>query len=290
MGKSKSSNTIKLVNNGMVIDKNVDVALAFEDFFSSVPASITNNLNSSSALAETFLRDHVAGCSTLFELRHVTANDIVTAFKTLNLKNTCDLWGMSVNLVNNIIENIANNLAFIFNKCCDYGTFPNLLKLSKVIPLFKKGDQEDCNNYRPISILPTLSKVFEKLILNQLTSHFASNNLLHTKQFGFTKGRSTTDAGVALLTHIYKAWENSKNALGIFCDLSKAFDCVEHCTLLRKLSHYGIKGQAQNLIASYLHDRIQTVVVNGERSGGASINIGVPQGSILGPFLFLVYQ
>ncbi|KAA5661936.1 hypothetical protein F3G62_32085, partial [Pseudomonas aeruginosa] len=100
--------------------------------------------------------------------------------------------------------------------------FPDLMKHSKVIPLFKSGSTDDPSNYRPISVLPTLSKIFEKIILTQLLEHFNSNNLLHNKQFGFTRGRSTTDAGAYLVKNIFKSWEESHDCLGIFCDLSKA--------------------------------------------------------------------
>ncbi|KAA5662330.1 reverse transcriptase family protein, partial [Pseudomonas aeruginosa] len=167
--------------------------------------------------------------------------------------------------------------------------FPDLMKYSKIIPLFKSGSTFDPTNFRPISVLPTLSKIFEKIILEQLLNHFYSNNLLHNKQYGFTRGRSTIDAGVDLIKNIFQAWEESHNALGVFCDLSKTFDCVEHNTLLRKLHHYGIRGVSLELIKSYLSGRIQKVDVKGTRSSGVLLNMGVPQGSILGPFLFLVY-
>ncbi|GBP16981.1 Probable RNA-directed DNA polymerase from transposon BS [Eumeta japonica] len=112
---------------------------------------------------------------------------------------------------------------------------------------------------------------------------------MNVKQFGFTKGRSTTEAGVELIQQIFGAWEDSRDAIGVFCDLSKAFDCIHHDTLIRKLHHYGVTGRSLGLLESYLSDRIQRVDIYGERSSGSAVNMGVPQGSVLGPFLFLVY-
>ncbi|GBP89069.1 Probable RNA-directed DNA polymerase from transposon BS [Eumeta japonica] len=113
---------------------------------------------------------------------------------------------------------------------------------------------------------------------------------MNVKRFGFSKGRSKTEAGVELIQQIFDVWEDSWDAIGVFCDLSKAFDCVHHDTLIRKLHHYGVMGRSLGLPKSYLSDRIQRVDINGERSSGFIVNMGVPQGSILGPFLFLVYR
>lgn len=288
-GKSKNRDDIVLVENDVVIKSSESVAQVFENFFSSIPVTTTATLDSCPSRALDLLRTSVRQCDSNFTFQHVFPSTVIGAFKSLKLKGTEDLWGVSVQALASIIYCIAPRLAEIFNSCIDEGKFPDLLKCSKIIPLFKSGNSEDPTNYRPISILPALSKVFEKLILTQLLGHFNRNSIMNEKQYGFTQGRSTTDAGRALIGHIFDAWEASQNAIGVFCDLSKAFDCVHHSILLGKLEHYGIKAKALELISSYLDNRIQRVDVQGTKSVGSIMKMGVPQGSILGPFLFLVY-
>lgn len=289
-GKSKPRNCqVNIVSeNGQTL-LNHDVASAFEDYFSNIAVNTTQCLHSSASEAYTLLCANVKKCDVNFQFSNVNTVDVINTFKSLNLKKTEDLWGTSVQVIHHIIDLIAPYLALIYNCCIAEGVFPNLMKLSKVIPLFKSGDLSDLTNFRPISVLPVLSKVFEKLMLKDLLGHFNRNKLLSCKQFGFTRGRSTTDAASVLVKYIYESWEESCDAIGIFCDLSKAFDCVDHGTLILKLEHYGLSSNALSLMASYLSDRLQTVVVNGTQSNGAVVKLGVPQGSILGPFLFLVY-
>lgn len=289
-GKVRNRDTDYSLNvNDKTVKTDLEVATVFEKFFNDIPISTTNCLNSSSTMSEFLLKQNVKVCVNEFNFRHVSASEIVKTFNKLNVKKTADLWGNSVVIAKGIIDIVAPELALIYNKCVDCGVIPDLMKHSKVIPLFKSGSTSDPTNFRPISVLPTFSKIFEKLMLDQLLSHFNRHNLLNSKQFGFTRGRSTTDAGVKLLEDIFGAWENADDALGIFCDLSKAFDCVCHDTLVRKLHHYGVRNTSLNLLISYLDNRIQRVDVNGKRSPGSVVTMGVPQGSILGPFLFLVY-
>lgn len=287
--KSRDSNIKLKLETGVILDKHTHVAQEFETFFTNIPIKTTQPLNSSAKLAISLLKENVANCNAEFKFRYVTSQTVIKVFKDIKIKSTEDLWGMSVRVCGGVIEILAPHLANMFNVCIDKGTFPDLMKCSKVVPLFKSGDKMDPGNFRPVSVLPVLSKIFEKLMLLQMSSFFAVNNLFHAQQYGFTKGKCTTDAGVTLLKHIFSAWEDKHDAIGVFCDLSKAFDCVDYETLLLKLDHYGVKGQSLNLLKSYLENRMQHVQINDVKSQGSCVKMGVPQGSILGPFLFLVY-
>lgn len=282
-------NCFNLHINGSMVKKDSDVADCFEEFFENIPTKITETLNASPDLAETLLRDNVPSCNNVFKFTHIDAHSVTKTFKSLKLKNTEDLWGMSVKCIDTVITVLAPYLSLIFNECVDNGIFPDLMKYSKVVPLYKAGSKEDPSNFRPVSVLPVFSKIFEKVMLNQMLSHFNRNKIFHDQQYGFTVGRSTTDAGVMLIKHIFDAWERSLDAIGVFCDLSKAFDCVNHQILLLKLKHYGVRNKALDLIISYLKHRILKVDINGTKSKGSHMKMGVPQGSILGPFLFLIY-
>ena len=169
------------------------------------------------------------------------------------------------------------------------GIFPDSLKIAKVIPLFKKGDDKILSNYRPISLLSSVSKVFEKVIYNQIYCHFDTHNLFYISQYGFRKGFSTELASLELIDRIMIDVDKGKLPYCVFLDLSKAFDTIDHDILLAKLKHYGINGMASQVIKSYLSNRKQYVDFSGTTSGNLSVETGVPQGSILGPLLFNIY-
>jgi hypothetical protein len=272
-----------------VFNDKVDIANTFENFFANIASQTTRNLSSSTERADILLKKYFNKVTPEFKFRGITEMDIIKTFKSLNKKKTEDIWGVSVEVLDHIIIPIASYLALIFNSCIEIGVFPDLMKHGKITPIFKAGDRCDPTNYRPISVLPALSKVFENIIYSQMATHFRSFGILHDRQFGFSKGKSTTDAGARLLKYIMQNWENSRDTMGVFCDLSKAFDCVNHKTLICKLEHYGIRGLSLKLISSYLSDRTQTVAFKDVVSQGSEIKMGVPQGSILGPFLFLIY-
>ena len=185
---------------------------------------------------------------------------------------------------------ICKPLATIYSNCIRDGIFPSVLKTGKVIPIHKKENKECIENYRPVSILPVFGKIFEKIIYNRLYSFFISKGILREEQFGFRKGHSTAHALHQSVDSINKSLDNGRHVLGIFIDLSKAFDTLDHSILLTKLENYGIRGSAYSLMASYLSERKQYVHFNSVSSDTLEIRYGVPQGSILGPLLFLLYM
>ena len=184
---------------------------------------------------------------------------------------------------------ISVQLSSIFNESFQYGIFPDKLKIAKAIPIFKKGDSSKNSNYRPISLLSIFSKIIEKLMHQRLYNFLELHEILFQMQFGFRKGHSTDHALISLSERIKNTLDSNRVGCGIFIDLQKAFDTVNHNILLQKLNHYGIRGTALNWFESYLSGRLQYVSINGHSSSVGGINCGVPQGSVLGPLLFLIY-
>ena len=184
---------------------------------------------------------------------------------------------------------ISPILAIHYNYLMQLGIFPDILKLGKITPIFKKDDEQLFENYRPISTLPIFGKIFEKLIYERLYNYFVSKGILYDRQFGFRKNHSTSHALNFSVDHIRAAIENGNHVLGIFIDFSKAFDTIDHEILLNKLMNYGVRGKTHSLISSYLSNRTQYVSILDEKSDKLPVIFGVPQGSCLGPLLFLVY-
>ena len=181
-------------------------------------------------------------------------------------------------------------MADIINLSFSTGKYINKLKLSKVIPIYKeKGDKLSTINYRPISLLSNVNKIFEKLMHKRLYNFLEEQKCIYDYQFGFRKYHSTTHALIDLTEDVRKAIDNNTFSCGVFIDLQKAFDTVDHNILLKKLEHYGIRGIANDWFNSYLKNRKQYVSISGYESKIVNINFGVPQGSVLGPLLFLIY-
>ena len=224
-----------------------------------------------------------------FEFQLVTEESVDRIINKLAPKNSTGEDGISVKFLKNIKQSLVPTLTKIINKMILSGIYPDKLKIAKVVPVYKKGDQYNIENYRPISLLPALSKVFEHAMLEQLDNHFTSNHLYFPGQYGFRKKHSTELAVMENVDRIIENLENGKLSLNIYIDLSKAFDSIDHTILLSKLHKYGIHGKAYQLCQSYFQNRSQYVKYNNFNSNSLIIKTGVPQGSILGPFFFLVY-
>ena len=184
---------------------------------------------------------------------------------------------------------IGEPLTHIINLSLRTAVVPGKMKIAKFVPLFKSGSKTSVENYRPISVLPALSKIFERTVYDQLSNYLEHNNLLTTSQFGFRK-RYNTELAVTLFTdHIRQSMDQGKLTGAVFIDLQKAFDTVEHSILLSKLPFYGIKGTKLLWIKSYPSNRYQFVQCGTAKSESRLVKYGVPQGSILGPLLFLIH-
>uniref|UniRef100_A0A3B3DH72 Reverse transcriptase domain-containing protein n=1 Tax=Oryzias melastigma TaxID=30732 RepID=A0A3B3DH72_ORYME len=197
--------------------------------------------------------------------------------------------GISAFLVKQIKHSILKPLTHIVSLSLATGVVPDDLKVAKVIPLFKADDKACFNNYRPISILPCFSKVFEKVVYKRLFFHINNNSILYKHQYGFRKHHSTYMALSHLLDSVTSALDKNKFICSIFLDLSKAFDTVDHTILLSKLQKYGFQHNVLKWLRNYICDRSQFVCINGCISDRLNIQCGVPQGSVLGPLLFLLY-
>ena len=169
------------------------------------------------------------------------------------------------------------------------GIYPSKLKCGKIIPIFKNEDETDLNNYRPISLVSKFNRVFEKLMNNRLKSFLEFNNVLYKRQFSFREMHSTHYATLDIVNQIQNNMDKKLFSCGIFIDLKKAFDTVDHTILLNKLQYYGIRGIANDWFRSYVSGRTQTTQIDNKISKKDKISCGVPQGSVLDLLLFLIY-
>ena len=215
--------------------------------------------------------------------------EVMSVIQKLKPKSSAGYDEISPKLIKSHEIIIAELLSHIANISFTTGIFPDHMKIAKVIPIYKSKDDKIISNYRPISLLPSFSKIFERLVYNRLYKYFNNNKLLTNSQFGFQKGVSTDTAILDLQNRIVEKLNGGEWCIGIFLDLSKAFDTLDHNILLQKLSIYGIRGVTLDWFRSYLTSRKQYTEYRSVASQQNSILCGVPQGSILGPLLFLIY-
>jgi len=293
-----SKNSISLKMDNKEITNQNTVANIFNNYFLSIAKSLNSGNNKQTITKEpnpiSYLINSFHQPFPKMSWHNASTHEIEKIIKSLKSKNTGWYDEISTCIQKLSTPYIISPLTSICNAILNTGTFPDRFKYAIIKPIFKKGDDQDITNYRPISLLTSFSKVIEKLIYARLLDHITTKSIMVNEQYGFTTRYSTELATFSLINNILTAMNNNLKIGGIFCDLQKAFDCVNHKILLNKLEFYGIQGKFITLIESYLNGRYQKVTLNTNTTTNSSsklelINNGVPQSSILGPLFFLFY-
>ena len=284
--KNKFPTFFKDGNN--IVTGKLAIANHFNSFFTNIGPKLSHLINPpENKTFQSYLHDKI---NHNFTFKLIDTGTISDTIDKLAPKTSTGYDGISTKLLKTVKNALLKPITIIINQMLSTGIFPDKLKLAKVTPVFKKEDETIFTNYRPISLLPSISKIFEKIIFKQLYDYLQDKKLFYSSQYGFRNGHSTEHAALELVDRLHLDMDKMKTPISIFLDLSKAFDTLDHGILLEKLIHYGINGTAHKLLASYMADRKQFVVINDTKSDVISLRTGVPQGSILGPLLFLIYM
>jgi len=289
LGKQKPNNR-KLPNlitvNKQDLFAEKDIATHFNEFFVNIGPNLAGKIEK----GKTTFTKYLLQTDKLLPFSALSPEELDKAFYSLQKNKSPGHDGINSNIISVCYGYIRPVLCDIFNKSLINGVFPESLKIAKVVPVFKSGDPTELTNYRPISILPVFSKLIERVMYNRIFDYVSKNDLLYQKQFGFQKNSSTEHALLQLVEDITKSFEKGFYTLGVFIDLSKAFDTVDQKILLSKLKYYGITGKYHDWLYSYLTNRRQFVTYeDSKKTPELKVTCGVPQGSILGPLLFLLY-
>jgi hypothetical protein len=285
-GTANQSTIDKITVNNTPVNDPGQISNEFNKFFTSVGKQIAEAVD---PVSKDPLDYVTTNCNRDLSLGIMSQADFINIVNNMEPKNSSDINGMSTKMIKEVKFEIATPLVHIFNLSLNEGIFPESLKCSRTIPIFKAGNPLLCDNYRPISLLSVVSKILEKYVANKLSYHLAENNLLFEHQYGFQKGKSTVHNLLVLSNYVAKEINNKKYVAGIFLDLKKAFDVVNHGILLKKLKKFGITGKTWDWFNSYLSNRSQKVEINGVLSEEGFLELSVLQGSILGPILFLCF-
>ena len=271
--RNKKSTRVDSFNvDDQVITNNAAIANGFNNHYINIPDILSSSVPDSIFDYKYFLS---ARLDTEFELAETNVSEVTEIIS--EIKNVSPGYD---ELPASVLKKCSNLLVTPITHICNLsmfsGIFPSKLKVAKVIPVYKKGKRNDFNNYRPISMLPVISKIVEELVYKRLYRYLDEHNLLSDKQLGFRQGRSTTAAVLTLTDYVLRAFDRYEYTIGVFLDFTKAFDTVNHQILLGKLEHLGIRGVAQRWFGSYLSERQKYVSFNGSSSMFGSMNYSVP--------------
>ena len=282
---SRTTNITEINQSGKRITDDHRIANTLNEYFSEVGPQLAANLSQSLKSPESYL----VRCKSHFQIQNVTIQEVFKLLSEVKTTKSMGHDGIPNKLLKDAADIIAPSLTYIFNASIMTGIFPNDFKVAIISPIHKSGCKTHCNNYRPISVLSAVAKILESLITKQLEIYLEENGVITEHQAGFRKQHSTQTS----LLNITNEWyiNMDKGCLNgvLFLDLKKAFDCVDHDILLKKMHVYGIQEQALKWFRSYLTDRTQMCKIKQTTSSKRIIKCGVPQGSNLGPLLFFIY-
>ena len=276
------------INSVATKDKK-EIANGFNKFFASIAAKLRDDLPPCAPQDISVIKHQVNPQNRRFRFKPVTKSEVSKVLITLKRSKSPGIDNIPPGTVKDAAKVIIHPLLHIINLSLATSTIPRDWKIARCVPIFKSGNTKEFDNYRPISVLPVFSKILERVVHNQLYEYLENNKFLSSQQFGFRRNRSTSSAVVYFTDIVRKNMDRGQLTGALFIDLRKAFDTVDHSTLISKLPLYGIEHAEQRWIQNYLTQRSQIACFEGELSQEENISYGVPQGSILGPLFFLIH-
>ena len=265
--------------------KTQKIAKEFNKFFTSAVPTLAGKIPDTEQSFQDFLTSH----NEKMQFEELNFDEFEEAFKSLKRNKAAGLDDLSSIIIIDARDSLKNILFHVLKVSIKQELFRDSIKIAKVTPIFKSGAEDNVRNYSPVSILPVFSKVSERIMYNRVYNHLDSKGLLYEKQFSFQRNNSIEHAILQLTQDITSSFEKGEYTLGVFIDLSKAFDTIDHQILINKLHYYGIDGTALEWFKSYLSNRQQYISSQDISKSCLDIICGIPQGSILGPFLFVIY-